>query len=77
MTEEQITAKIMKINSDLGLIGHQTTQRIVDRMFNVMAPTDWFELYEKYRQPWGFGDQTHINLITEIERILTEKGILS
>lgn len=77
MTEGQLTSKIMKISSDLGMRGHQTTKRIIHRIEGFMPIIEWLELYNLYQKPWKFGYVTHIVLINSIETILHEKGILS
>ena len=77
MTEDQVVAKIMKISSDLGLRGHQTIDKIIRKMITTYDFTLSSELGKRYLSNWKIGDQTSIELITEIERILTEKGILS
>lgn len=80
MTEDQIVAKIMKISSDLGLRGHQTIEKIylwMSSSTKTMSDLDSQDIHSLYYDDWKIGDQTSIKLITEIERILTEKGVLS
>lgn len=78
MTEEQVTAKIMKISSDLGLRGHQTTEKIILRMYynEIVFVEEYIDLSNKLASITRFGDQTHIELIIEIENILKSKNII-